>query len=112
MAGPTAAAVSGGVNLSWTDKSANETAFVVQRATQAAPNTWTTVTTIQSNTGPATGATITYKDTSTAKKTAYLYRVVARNVVGDTTPYAAPAIGYPRVNVDAAPTASVSVTTG
>jgi hypothetical protein len=109
--GLTAAAVTGGVSLSWADNSANETAWVVQRATAAAPNTWTNVATIQSATGPATGGTITYTDTSTAKKTAYLHRVVARNVVGDTTAYAAPAIGYPSVNMDAAPTASVSVTT-
>jgi len=40
-----------------------------------------------------------------------VYRVIARNVVGDTTAYAAPAIGYPNVTVDAAPRASVSVTT-
>jgi hypothetical protein len=110
--GLTAAAGKSGVSLSWADKSANETAFVVQRATAGAPNTWTNVATIQSATGPATGGTITYTDTSTAKKTTYLYRVVARNVVGDTTAYAAPAVGYPSVSVDADPTASVSVTTG
>jgi FtsP/CotA-like multicopper oxidase with cupredoxin domain len=109
----TAAAGKSGVLLSWTDMSANETAFIVQRATAAAPTTWTTVATVQSNAnGPATGEPITYTDTSTAKKTTYLYRVVATNVVGDTTVYAAPAVGYPHVNVDAAPTPSVSVTTG
>ena len=68
--------------------------------------------TSQSTTGPATGGTITYTDTSTAKKTAYLCRVVARNVVGGITAYAAPAAGYPHASVDADPTASVSVTTG
>jgi hypothetical protein len=111
--GLTAAALKGGgVSLSWTDMSANETAFVVQRAAAAAPTTWTNVKAVDSTTGPATGGTIKYNDTTTAKKTAYLYRVVATNVVGDMTPYAAPAVGYPHVNVDAAPTASVSVTSG
>jgi hypothetical protein len=109
--GLTAAAVTGGVSLRWADSSANETAFVVQRATAAAPSTWTNVATLQSATGPATGGTITYTDTSTAKKTAYLYRIVARNVVGDITAYAAPAVGYLHATVDADPTASVGVTT-
>src|SRR5690349_7969103 len=31
----------------------------------------------------------------------YLYRVVATYVVGDTTTYAAPAVGYPHLNADA-----------
>jgi FtsP/CotA-like multicopper oxidase with cupredoxin domain len=108
--GLTATALTTGVSLSWSDKSANETAFVVQRATAAAPTTWTNLATLQSATGPAIGGTINYTDTSTTKKTSYLYRVVARNVVGDTTTYAAPAVGYPRVSVDADPTGSVSVT--
>jgi hypothetical protein len=112
--GLTATAVTGAVNLSWTDNSANETGFVLQRATAAAPTTWTTVTAVQSDqtTGPASPRPVTYADKSVARKTTYLYRIVATNVVGDTTTYPTPAAGYPHVNVDAAPTAAVSVTTG
>jgi len=60
--------------------------------------------------GPGKNTTVTYTDASVAKKTAYLYRIVATNVVGDTTAYAAPAVGYPRVNADADATPPVSVT--
>jgi FtsP/CotA-like multicopper oxidase with cupredoxin domain len=99
-----------GVRLTWTDNSANETGFVVQRATPAAPNSWTTVTTVQSN-GGGTG-TVNYTDTSTARRTAYLYRIVATNVIGDLTAYAAPAVGYPHTNVDADPSGTASATSG
>jgi hypothetical protein len=53
---------------------------------------------------------VTYLDKTVAKKTAYLYRVFARNTVGDTTTYTAPAVGFPHVNADGTPTANVAVT--
>jgi hypothetical protein len=99
-----------GVRLTWTDNSANETGFVVQRATAAAPTTWTTITTVPSA-GVGTG-TINYTDTSTARRTAYVYRIVATNVVGDLTTYAAPAAGYPHTNVDADPSGTAAATSG
>jgi FtsP/CotA-like multicopper oxidase with cupredoxin domain len=110
----TAAAVTGGVALTWKDNSANETGFVVQRATAAAPTTWTTLTTVQSDqtAGAAINRTAGYTDGTVARKTAYLYRIVATNLVGDLTAYAAPAAGYPHVNVDAVPSATAAVTSG
>ena len=90
------------VTLTWTDNSLNETAFTVQRAT-AATGPWTTVTTVPSATGPGTGTTVTYNDTTVARGTTYYYRVIAKNVVGYTQTYAAPAAGYPNVSADSAP---------
>jgi hypothetical protein len=98
----TATAVTGGINLAWADNSANETGFVIQRATSAA-GPWTTVTTTAAN-------AVSYKDPSVAKKTAYQYRVVARNVVGLTQTFAAPAVGFPHPQMDAAPSNTVPVT--
>jgi hypothetical protein len=34
-------------------------------------------------TGPAVNRKVTYTDKSTVKKTAYLYRIIATNVVGE-----------------------------
>ena len=90
-----------GVTLTWTDNSLNETGFTVQRAT-AATGPWTTVT---ANVPAAAGmgTTVTYTDTTVAKKTTYYYRVIANNVVGYTATYAAPAVGYPHMSADSAP---------
>ncbi|MFN8488166.1 MAG: hypothetical protein U0350_11275 [Caldilineaceae bacterium] len=101
------------VVLTWVDNSSNETAFTVQRATSAA-GPWSTVGTV-TRTGAAatgTGDPVTYTDTTVARGTTYFYRVIANNVVGYTQTYAAPAVGYPNMSVDSAPTAaSNSVTT-
>lgn len=66
-----------GVQLTWTDASKTETAFVIQRALDPAfTNSLTTFT---------VGANVTaYTDTSVARGTVYYYRVLARNLVGDT----------------------------
>jgi FtsP/CotA-like multicopper oxidase with cupredoxin domain len=105
----TAVAGKTGATLSWTDGSANETSWVVQRALASSPTTWTDVV-VSSSTGPTSGPVVTYLDKTVAKKTAYLYRVFARNTVGDTTTYTAPAVGFPHVNADGTPTANVAVT--
>jgi FtsP/CotA-like multicopper oxidase with cupredoxin domain len=94
--------------LTWTDNSRNETDWTIQRATTAG-GPWTTVATVASTTGPATGGTITYVDTPVAPPGTYYYQVIANNVVGDTTLYPLPAIGYPNLSVDSVPSGSTSV---
>jgi FtsP/CotA-like multicopper oxidase with cupredoxin domain len=103
--GLTLTAVSNGVQVSVADNSLNETGFTVSRATNA-NGPWTVVKTLPA----ATGAPQTFIDTNAKTKgTTYYYKVVANNVVGDTTAYAAPAIGYPDMSVDSIP-ATASIT--
>jgi hypothetical protein len=45
----------------------------------------------------------TFTDTLVVPGQTYEYRVVARNTLGYTRPYPAPAIGYPRLDVDSEP---------
>jgi hypothetical protein len=97
------------VTLSWRDNSANETSFIVKRATN--PNgPWTTLT----STVPAiagTGATVRYADTSVAPATTYYYQVFANNLVGYTQVYAAPAVGYPTLAIPSAASNQISIST-
>lgn len=98
------------VTLNWMDNSASETSFIIQRATSTG-GPWTNVT-VPSTTGPESGIIVTYNDMAIAKKTTYYYRVIANNVVGDTTIYAAPSIGFPTISATSAPSdISLSVTT-
>jgi titin len=70
--------------LTWTDNANNETAFRVERATNAA-GPWTTlITTIPASAG--TGGTVTYQDTRAARGTLYYYRVRASNIIGSSGP--------------------------
>ncbi len=105
----TAANVTNGVALIWTDNSSNEINWTIQRATSTS-GPWTTVATVLSTTGSGNGATVNYTDTTVAASTTYYYRVLATNIVGDTTVYAAPAIGYPNVAADSIPSNTASVT--
>jgi hypothetical protein len=98
-----ALASGGGVKLTWADNSANETGFVVQRASSV-NGPWTTVATAAAN-------ATTYTDTTAARKTTYVYRVVAANVVGFAQAFAAPAVGWPHPEMDAAPSNTVSIST-
>ena len=93
------------IDLTWTDASANETSFRVERSTGAA-GPWTLVATVAEN-------SIAYSDTSVNFKSspAYYYRLFATNTVGDTAAYPAPSIGFPNVSVDSDPTAVVAVGT-
>ena len=86
------------VILRWTDNSANESGFTVQRSTGTNAGPWTTVATLPPAAGK--GATVTYTDSTVAKGATYYYRVVANNLVGYTKAYAAPAAGYPYVSAD------------
>jgi hypothetical protein len=54
--------------------------------------------------------TVSFTDTTVAKKTTYFYRVIANNMVGYTQAYPAPAAGYPHFSVDSAPALSTAVT--
>ena len=85
-----------GVRLSWRDTSAGETGFVVQRADDTAFTTGLATFTV----GPDV---TTYTDGTAGTNQTYYYRVIATNVVGDTTIYAAPAIGFPTKTVNSAP---------
>jgi Putative Ig domain len=67
------------VDLSWTDNSASETGFRVERAVDAAFTTGKTSITAPAN---ATAAA----DTTTAGSTTYYYRVIAFNANGDSLP--------------------------
>ena len=99
------ATINGAVALTWKDKSANETNWVIQRAaTPAGP--WTVLKQPKSTTGPGTGATVAFSDVTVAPATTYYYRVKAANVVGDVvTP------GWPRVTKVSGVTNVVTVKT-
>lgn len=88
-------AVKSGQNatLNWTDNSADETHFGIENAASSA-GPWTLLATIPSTTGPQKGSTVTYTVVN-ASATSTWYRVYASNLVGDITPYAAPAVGWP-----------------
>ena len=96
--------------LTWTDNSVSETNFTIQRATDAGFTTGLTNFTVAGSTpNNATGGTTGFTDTTVATNTRYFYRVMATNVVGDTTVYPAPAVGFPAMSVNSAPTNSVMV---
>jgi hypothetical protein len=99
-----------GVNLTWTDNAVNETHFTVERAT-VATGPWTIVGRSPSSTGPTVGATAAYTDTTVERNTTYYYRVLGTNVVGDTTEYADPAIGFPQLALNTGPSNEVTITT-
>jgi hypothetical protein len=75
--------------LNWVDNSISETGFLIQRAKDAA----FTVDLTEFSVGPNV---VTYSDTSVVSGTTYYYRVRAVNLVGDTTVYLAPAVGFPQ----------------
>ena len=80
----------------WTDNSTDETHFTIQRNTST--SAWVTIATVPSTTGPETGSSISYVDTTVASNTIYNYRILANNVVGDTeTP------NFPTVTTNSTP---------
>jgi hypothetical protein len=76
------------VVLTWANPALNATHFIIERSTNAA----FTANFISFKTN---GLLLTYTDSTIAANTQYYYRVKGANTVGDTTVYAAPAIGYP-----------------
>ncbi len=89
------------VTVTWTDNSFNETGFKVQRA-NTAQGPWTTLNAnIPAVAGK--GQKVSYTDSSVLRNRTYFYRVIATNVIGDITNYAAPAIGYPTLELESEP---------
>lgn len=70
-----AGALTGGIRVSWTDNSPDETGFVIQRSIDNA--TWSQI-------GTASANATTYTDTSAATGTTYYYRVQAARAAGNT----------------------------
>ena len=89
------------VKLQWTDNSNNETGFTVQRSADNAVS-WPVSFNVTAPNPAGKGGTVTFYDTTVQRNRPYWYRVMANNVVGDTQPYAAPAVGYPWVSYDSA----------
>ena len=98
--GLSGAGPAGGVALSWTDNSKNETNWTIMRSTSLT-GPFAKIDQVASTTGPATGGTINYTDTTAAAATTYYYQIIANNIIGDTTPYTAPVVGYPNMSMDA-----------
>ena len=93
------------VNLTWTDNSLNETSFKIERANDAGFTTGLVTFMLGPN-------VTTLADNSAGSSTTYYYRVFASNVIGDTTVYAAPAIGFPNKSIDSAYSNVRTITTG
>ena len=65
------------VDLSWTDNSTGETSLVLERCQGSSCTSFGVRATLGAN-------TVTYRDGSVARHTAYRYRVKARNASGDS----------------------------
>jgi hypothetical protein len=105
-------------DISWTDTSKNDTAFVVERRVEDSTDDWTTVATIPSaqfgvvpfvetGVGPEIDVTRSYSDPIGNTSTLFEYRVVALNTVGDVWDYSDPAFneippggGFPTLTLD------------
>ena len=80
------------VVLTWEDNSLNETSFTVERSL-AGENVWTQIAVVAAD-------TITYDDLIGDTTDRFDYRVFASNVIGDTTIYGAPSVGFPTTSMD------------
>ncbi len=80
------------VILTWEDNSLNETSFTIQRSVAGA-DVWEIIAVVPSD-------ITTYNDVIGAGDLRFDYRVYASNVIGDTTIYAAPAVGFPNTSMD------------
>ena len=75
-----ATAESNAISLAWVDPATNETGFLLERKSDAAP-TWTTLATLAAN-------TVSYRDaTATSGALTYVYRVSAFNAGGSSAGY-------------------------
>jgi hypothetical protein len=92
------------VVVSWKDNSANETSFIVERATNAAFTTGLTTFNALASAQGVFGATLSYTDTTVARAVTYFYRVKASNLVGSTA-----VVGYPTLTADSMPVVSAPV---
>jgi len=94
----------GVMNLTWTDNSANETGFVIERAENSEFTSATVTFSVGEN-------ETSYGDDTAVPGVTYYYRVHATNVIGDPTEYPATpaAIGFPTKTFDSAPSNVVSM---
>jgi len=84
-----------GVDLTWTDNSNNATDFLIMRgATNTGPFT---------KVGQVSVPTTAFTDATAATPGTYFYQVIAANIAGDRTVYAAPAVGFPTLSANSAP---------
>jgi thermitase len=67
------------INLTWSDQSANETGFRVERCTGASCTAFTQIASLS-------GETTSYQNTGLAANTTYRYRVIAFNEGGSSSP--------------------------
>jgi hypothetical protein len=84
-----------GVDLTWTDNSKNETDFLIMRSA--------TIDGIYTQVGQVGENIITFTDAAAATPGTYFYQVIAANIAGDRTVYAAPAVGFPTLSANSAP---------
>lgn len=90
------------VRLAWTDNSISETGFIIQRATNVGFTTGLTTFMVGKNVQ-------TYTDTTAVPFTTYYYRVLATNIVGDTTVYTTPSVGFPTQRINSTSSNSVAI---
>lgn len=90
--------------LTWTDNSANETSFTIQKAA-AATGPWTNLATIASATGPNYGGPVTYTDAIGNVALPVYYRVYASDTVGSVVS------GYPQITADSIPSNTAATQT-
>jgi FtsP/CotA-like multicopper oxidase with cupredoxin domain len=83
--------------LTWADNSLNETSFIVQRANDGGFTSGLTLFELPPN-------TTSYIDNTIKNNTTYYYRIVARNLVGDTWDYSDPNLNegasFPTLTMD------------
>lgn len=82
------------INLSWTDNSAGESGFRVERKTGS--GSWAQLTTLAAN-------VTSYSDTSVVETTTYTYRVLAFNDSGDSAASNEATVTTPALTIPAAP---------
>jgi FtsP/CotA-like multicopper oxidase with cupredoxin domain len=93
--------------LTWIDNSTDEINFIVQRSLTGV-DPWTTISVIPSGTGPAKGtASYNYLTKGTINQ---YYRVMAQNVVGDTTVFPpATTASFPTLSLNSTPSNVVQI---
>lgn len=89
------------VNLSWTDNSANESGFVIQRSVSAGP--FADLATVNAN-------VVTYADLSVVASTSYQYRVYAYNGGGNSANSNTASVTTPAPAPPTAPSNLVAIT--